>query len=423
MNNQTMLSVGPENADITGSDGAAIQRAVDMLAEQGGGIVRVLPGTYICPDAIRLRSHVHLTGEKESTILVHGPVPASPLAVDADIGEKQITPASTEGFEPGMGIILRDRTKPQVLAPMPLTIDRIENGTLYVNDWLIHDWCAEEEGCVVAYAPLIHAYEVEDVAVDGFTLDGAVENPPAELEGLWGGNLYFRRVEGATIRNVISRNAYGDGLRFGQSRNITVEDCETHHNSHYGIHPGSHARPVHFSRLHIHHNGSDGLYICWGIQNSVFEDCDIHHNGQRIYRSGISIGHKDVDNLFIGNHIYENCRNGITIRVKTEANGAHRNTFRNNLIENNGSRKEDIPKWLRDILPKEELTACGICVSGITRDLTFENNTIRETRKGDARLQRHGIVLSSEVSGTRLKNNTVEGHPAGDIIDQSRGTE
>jgi hypothetical protein len=302
---------------------------------------------------------------------------------------------------------------------MPLTVERIENGILYVNDWITHDWCAENGGCVVAYAPLIHAYEVENVVVDGFTLDGAVAAPPAELEGVWGGNLYFRRVQNIEIRNINSHHACGDGIRFGQSQNIIVEDCEIHGNTHYGIHPGSHARPVRGSRLHIHHNGSDGLYLCWGVKNSLFEDCDIHHNGWRIYRNGISVGHKDTGNLFIKNRVYENCKYGVAIRIKTEANGAHSNVFRDNLIENNGSRKEDIPPNILQALPhpEEELTGCGVDIKGITHGLVFENNTIRETRTGSAQLQRIGIRIHPGVSEVRMENNTIEGHPDGNTVD------
>lgn len=413
------LTVGSAGADIIGTDNIAIQQAIDLLAEQGGGTVRVLPGTYTCLDALRLRSNIRLTGEKDTTVLVHGPAPASLLAVDADIGEKQITPVSTKGFKPGMGIVLRDRTKPNGMSTMPLRIERIENGILYLNDWITHDWCAENGGVVAAYAPLMHVYEEGNIVVDGFTLDGAVANPPAELDGLWGGNLYFRRAQNIEIRNVISRNAYGDGIRFGQSSGVTVEDCDIHNNSHYGIHPGSHSRPVRFSRLHIHHNGSDGLYLCWGVQNSVFEDCDIHHNGWRIYRNGISVGHKDTGNLFVRNRVYENCKYGVAIRIKTEANGAHNNIFRDNLIENNGSRKEDVPPHILKNLPypEEELAGCGVDLKGITRGLVFENNIIRETRTGGSRCQQIGIRIHPGVSDLRMERNTVEGHPAGNLAD------
>lgn len=412
-----VLTVGATDADLVGADGATIQQAINQLAEDGGGTVRVLPGTYVCSDAIRLRSHIHLIGEMESTLLVHGPIPASPLTLDADIGEKEITPVCADGFKPGMGVVLRDRTKSNILATMPLIIDRVENGTLYVNDWIIHDWCAEDAGCVVAYTPLIHAFEVEDVVVDGFTLDGSVENPPPELDDLCGGNLYFRRVQGGTVRNVISHHAYGDGIRFGQSQDIIVTDCEVHDNLNYGVHPGSQTRPVHISNAHIHHNGSDGLYICWGVRDSVFEQCEIHHNGHRLHRTGICIGHKDTDNLIANNHIHSNHKHGIHIREKTAANGAHRNTFRGNLVENNGTPMNEVPDWLKATVPEDTLTGCGIYVNGITDGLVFENNVVREMREGDARHQRRGIYVASGVSNTRFEGNTFENHPDGDFVE------
>ena len=401
---------------MVGSDGAAIQRAIDCVAGQGGGTVRVLPGRYVCLDSVRLRSRVRLIGEMDSTFLVHGAIPASPLAMDADIGERQITPASVAGFKVGMGVVLRDRTKPNTLAPMPLTVERIEDGTLFVDDEIIHDWCAEDGGCVVAYAPLIHAFEVEDVVVDGFTLDGSVENPPAELDDLWGGNLYFRRVRGATVRNLNSHDARGDGIRFGRCKDIVVADCEAHNNSNYGVHPGSHTCPVHCSKLHIHHNGSDGLYICWGVRNSVFEHCKIHHNGHRLHRTGLCIGHKDTDNLIANNHIYKNCKHGIHIREKTQPNGAHRNVFRGNRIEDNGTPLSEVPEEIRALVPEDTLTGCGIYVNGLTDGLVFEDNVVRDTRSGEARLQRRGIYIAPNVSGVELKNNTVVNHPDGNVV-------
>ena len=408
--------------EASGADGTTIQRAIDQLAAAGGGTVRVLPGTYVCFDSIRLRSHIRLIGERDSTFLVHGSVPSSALACDADIGEKQIAPVCADGFEVGMGVVLRDRAKPSVLAPMPLLIERIENGTLFVNDWIIHDWCAENDGCVVAYAPLIHAYEVEDVVVDGFTLDGSLENPPDGLDDLVGGNLYFRRVKKAEVRNLVSHHAYGDGIRFGQCENLIVTECEAHDNSNYGVHPGSHTHDLHFSNLHIHHNGSDGLYICWGIQNGVFEHCDIHHNGHRIHRTGICIGHKDSDNLIANNRIYKNHKHGIHIRKKTEVNGAHRTVFRDNIIEDNGTPIDEVPEWLRALDSEDALTGCGVYVNGISNDLVFENNIVRDTRAGADRQQLRGFYIAPDAPPITFKNNVIENHPNGDFVDDSSST-
>ena len=145
---------------------------------------------------------------------------------------------------------------------------------------------------------------------------------------------------------------------------------------------------------------------------------DIHHNGHLMWRSGISIGHKDADNLLVGNHVYENCKYGVCIRRKTEANGAHRCVYRENVIENNGQDLAGIPedcKWL----PDRERVACGVHVEGVTKDLTFERNVIRETRPEGQQWQRHALYLAPDVSGCRMIENEMAGHPDDDIVDES----
>jgi hypothetical protein len=55
------ITVGPDKADIVGSDHRSIQAAVDYVAGLGGGTVRILPGTYRFRNAVRLRSGVRIT--------------------------------------------------------------------------------------------------------------------------------------------------------------------------------------------------------------------------------------------------------------------------------------------------------------------------------------------------------------------------
>ena len=179
------ITVGPSGADITGSDNYAIQLAIDALASRGGGTVRVLPGEYILYDAVHLRSNVNLKGDRERTILKHCPPVSSRLLKDADRGQKEITPLDVSLFKPGMGVTCRSKSG-RWSVHRPLTITRIENGVLYLNDYITRDIIADldsygkggHEGFVTNIFSLIHGYEVENVVVEGFTVDSKIENFP-----------------------------------------------------------------------------------------------------------------------------------------------------------------------------------------------------------------------------------------------------
>jgi hypothetical protein len=74
-----------------------------------------------------------------------------------------------------------------------------------------------------------------------------------------------------------------------------------------------------------------------------------------------------------------------------------------NLIENNGVKKE----------------APGVQVRGETKDIVLKNNTIRDTRLGDARKQSVGIQIEEKVGNVLLEANTLEGKTT---IDDRRKT-
>ncbi len=415
------ITVGPANADVVGTDERAIQIALDTLARRGGGTVLVAPGTYTLRGPVRLRSGVALIGVAGETVFKMAPVVCHRLAVDADIGQHTITPVSTEGLQVGAGIVLRDRGKPGGNATMPLTVVDIADRTLHVDDYIVNDWIAENGAGLVTYFPLVHGFEVTDAVVEDLILDSEPdEAKPLQRAGrvFWGACLYIRRGTDCAVRNVVARNCYGDGIRFGQSRRMLVEHCEAHDNKHYGMHPGSHSPETIIRHCHIHHNGSDGLYLCWGVHHGEFTDNDIHHNGGRIHRNGISIGHKDTDNLIARNHVWENAKHGVCFRIKTEPNGAHRNVLRDNLIENNGSPESDVPAGLAADKRNEVLCA-GVHIRGVTHDLTFERNTIRETRPTGRQYQYNAFYLAKDVARVKLIDNTVSDHPGGKVDDQS----
>lgn len=415
------ITVGPAAADIVGSTNRAIQLAIDACAQRGGGIVRLLPGEYTCRDAVRLRPNVTLIGNREKVVLCYAPLVWSPLAVDADIGQKEITPEDASLFRPGMGLCTYDKEASWLHAGSPLTITAVRNGVLYLDDYLTANSLAERGGRVMAWFPLVLGIEAHNAVVDGLTADGRIDDPEGILKGLRTATVYIRRSPGVTLRNVISRNGVGDGICFSTaSTDGTIEHCVAAGNGCFGIHPGSHSTRTNVRHCDIHDNAFDGLYICWGIRDSEFTDNHIWRNGWRGFRSGLSIGHRDSDNLIARNHIHDNAKYGIAFRRKTFANSPHRVIVRNNTIENNGSRPDQLREIKTRIEPWESI-GCGIQVCGMTRDLSIENNVIRDTRTGEERTQRHALMLTEGVSGIRMSGNTISGHPDKAVVDESGG--
>ena len=120
----------------------------------------------------------------------------------------------------------------------------------------------------------------------------------------------------------------------------------------------------------------------------MFEDNLLEANG----RYGISIGHKDSDNLLQRNRAAENAGEGIYFRNESLGMAAHRNRLVENTIENNGAAAP----------------SPGIRIRGATNDLVLEGNTIRDTRDPSHRTQTVGILIEPQVGPLTLRDNTIE---------------
>ena len=91
MKERPRITVGRSSADLIGSDNRVLQAAVDYLANLGGGDVEIGPGDYLMRDSLHLRSGVTVRGRGGDTRLCKAPAAVSPLALDGDFGEEQIT--------------------------------------------------------------------------------------------------------------------------------------------------------------------------------------------------------------------------------------------------------------------------------------------------------------------------------------------
>ncbi len=380
------VRVGLAEADILGADERALQAAVDYIAGLGGGIVEIGPGTYTLRDSLHLRPFVTVRGTPGQTILKKAAGTVTPLQLDGDYGEEQVTLRNPDGFAVGTGIAVWDNGAGGFHTTVARIIGRHGN-TLAISKPLNADCMVANGGQAATVFPVVSGYDLEGCVVEDLVIDGNKANNPS-LNGCRGAGIFLYRGFGTVIRRCMVRDYHGDGIGFQQSNDVTVEDCVSEGNTSLGYHPGSGSQRPTFRRNVARNNGEDGLFLCWRVKFGVFEDNVLEGNG----RFGISIGHKDTDNLFRGNQVRLNHQAGVFFRNETEGMAGHRNRLEANIIENNGVTNN----------------APGIAVRGETQDLVFRNNIIRDTRPADEQRQKVGVEIGAKAGSVMLDNNRVE---------------
>jgi hypothetical protein len=397
------VSVGLANADVVGDDNLAIQKAVDRVAAAGGGTVRIKAGTYTLRNSVRLASHVTLEGESEDKVVLKKAVGVkSPLKLDADYGELIATVEDARGFALGMGVTIVDKEQRAGWTPSVRTITRLDGATLHFDRFLHMDYTVANAGEVFNTFPLVSGYDVEDVRVAHLTADGSGADGEI-LDGCQSGAIYFFHSRRIRIENVVARNYPGDGISTQFVEDPAIDNSQAYGNADLGIHLGTGALRGIVRHNRAHDNGEDGIYLCWRVQHGVFEDNESWANG----RDGISVGHKDTDNLFVRNVAKGNARWGVYLRQEPERNAPHRNTFRANLIENNGPTGE--PGY-------------QVRIEGETTAVTFESNTIRDTREANPSRARVGIYIGPQASHITCEGNTFVGRFDPRILDESKNS-
>lgn len=384
------ISVGPKDADIVGTSHRAMQAAVDYVGSLGGGTVVLRPGKYVLRGAVHLRSNVRIQGTPGETIVTKIPSRTCKLAADSDWYDQELTLAPGHGFEIGDSICLRMKNahngSPQVLKRrlVARSGDRFKlDRALKENVW--------EAGTPTVHAlfPLLTGEEIEQIAIEGLVLDGDKANND-NLDGNYAGCVFLQDCRDIAIRRVEARDYNGDGLSWQICHDVIVEDCRSTGHTGLGLHPGSGSQRPLIRRNHLAGNGI-GLFFCWGVKFGLAEEntCD----GNRV---GISIGHRDTDNLVRNNVVINSGEVGLLFRPERGPGFcAHRNRIESNRFENNGGR-----------------TAAAIDVQGGTESVTLVGNTVSETRAAEERI---GIRLGDLTRDIRLDGNTVTGF-ARDVV-------
>jgi predicted amidohydrolase len=381
------IRVGGAGAELVGSDHRALQAAVDYVAGLGGGVVEIGEGVFTMRDSLHLRSNVTVRGSGEKAILRKAPSVASRLALDGDFGEEQVTVEDAAGFEVGDGVAIRDDTSGGFHTTVA-TITGKDGNTFSISRPLGADCMVGQNAKAATVFPVVSGYDVEGAVVEDLVIDGArAEN--VHLNGCRGAGIFLYRAHGAVIRRCRVQGYHGDGISFQQSNDVQVLACVSEDNSHLGIHPGSGSQRPRVASCVARRNGEDGLFLCWRVRHGTFEDNQLLDNG----RFGISIGHKDTDNLIARNLVRANGHDGIRFRDESEGMAGHRNRLERNVIEDNGRIK----------------AAAGIRIDGETRGVVLRGNTIRDTRAGDQKTQRAAIRIGEKAGELRLEDNQLDG--------------
>lgn len=372
------ITVGNRNAELTGNDNRVLQAAVDYVAGLGGGVVEIGEGEYLMRDSLHLRSNVTVQGVKGKTILRKAAGVVSALALDGDFGEEQITIRDPSGFAVGCGVAVWDKNAGGFHTTVARIIGRTGN-TFAIDKPLMADCMVANNAQAATVFPVVSVYDAEGVRIEDLVIDGnRQENVP--LNGCRGAGIFLYRAFGTVISGCLVRNYNGDGISFQQSNDVTVVDCICEENAALGLHPGSGSQRPTIRHCTARRNGTDGLFLCWRVRHGLFEDNLLEENGQ----FGISIGHKDSDNLFRRNTCRLNEQNGLFFRNESVGMAPHRNRFEGNTIENNGGPE--------------------IRIRGEVNDLAFVSNTIRDTREN----QPVGILIEEKAGPLLLQDNTIE---------------
>jgi hypothetical protein len=129
-----------------------------------------------------------------------------------------------------------------------------------------------------------------------------------------------------------------------------------------------------------------GIFFCWGVKGGLAERNHMVEN--RSY--GVSIGHRDTNNIVFDNQILRSGKAGVLFRPERgKAFAPHRNRIEKNEIVDSG--------------PDDGV---ALDVQGETESITIQRNNIRETRKPMARI---GIRIGPQTADVQLAENRIEG--------------
>lgn len=370
------LTVGPNSGMLRGADDKVIQAAIDYLDRMGGGVVQLAAGTYTLNNAVHLRPNITLRGAGAGTLLTRGPSVTTPVIRDSDWYEYAVRVKDPSGFLPGNGLHLSTLDEQKVPKYLFATITAVQGDVIFFDRRTEANFWLSGETRASTLFSLLSGRNVDDVRIEDLVLDGNREHV-ANVDDNHGASVFMQYCNRWEFRNVVSRNYNGDGFSFQVCDDVRFENCQAIGNADLGFHPGSGSQRPSFRNC-VATGNSQGLFFCWGVSDGIAENCRFADN----LRYGISIGHRDTDNLIRDCVIENNREVGVLFRKERwDFVSGDRNRVENCVIRDNG---------------------IGVDIRWRTKDVT-----IRECRfENPTGKQSTAIRIEPEVQRVTLVGNT-----------------
>ncbi len=364
-----------------------------VLPVVAAGVLHIYPGTYEMNNALYLHPDITIRGSGEKTVLHKTDGAVTSIIRDMDWYEYGVQVEDVTGFVTGGGIMLRSKidSSDWALKNFKGTILQIEGDVIFLDNITRENFWREKQISATTIFPIITASEKTDnVVIEDIVLDGNKANNEL-MNGNYAGGVFIQNCDNWSFNNVTVRNYNGDGYSFQVCDNIHFNGCKSLDNSGLGFHPGSGSQHPVFRNCTS--TGNDmGIFFCWGVTYGLAENCVLVNND----RYGISIGHRDTDNLITGCNIERNGKVGIIFREPNgdnTFNSGNRNTIENCDIQNNGRNR----------------SGTGIDIGWITEDISIKGNRFGNTNGQNQ--QQTGIRISENSIRITLKENTFMDSP------------
>lgn len=381
-----ILTIGQTQGDLVGRDDKIIQAGIDYLNRLGGGTLYILPGVYDMKNSICLHPNITIKGSGDNTILRSAPGFTTPLVRHIERGEYGVHVKDPTGFAQGAGIMLRTSAEAAwAIDVFKATVTRIEGDVIYFDKMADKDFHLEKECTAATIYPIISAENVDNVYVEDLVLDGN-KDQNEHINGNFSGAVFLYRCNNWKFKNVTARKYNGDGFSWQTCDDIHFENCKALDNTDLGFHPGTGSqRPVLTNCTAI--GNSQGLYFCWNVSDGFVDECNLSGN----LKYGISIGHRDTENIIQNCLVQDNGEVGILFRKDgdDEFYAGNRNLITSCTIKDNGLNKGGI----------------GIDIRWKTKDITIEKTKFISSGSG---IQKIGIQISKDAERISTSGNTFE---------------